>query len=119
MKVFISYAWNDHPDRKDVLAKLVEKMPNFKDAELWDPSTNLEPGDVFRDEIRNAIKTADTYVLLWSKNAANSPYVLYEFGMASAFGIPITVVVLESSDTPDLPAPIDQYQTVNLEKAES
>lgn len=112
-KIFISYSHNEHHKIREAIEKLKRKMPELKDAEIWDPSSNLTAGADFRKEIREQILSSDFYVLLWTKRAADSPWVLYEAGMADASGIPILIVVEPGS--PELHGALSMYQTVKLE----
>ena len=112
-KLFISSSSEDHPKIRTAIEKLKSKMPELKDAETWDPITNINAGTNFRAEIKEQILSSDYYVLLWTKRAAKSPYVLYEAGMAYAIGIPIIIVV--EPDSPKLHGALSNFQTVNLE----
>jgi hypothetical protein len=52
-------------------------------------------------------------VLLWTKGAAESPWVLYEAGMADASGKKMLIAV--EPDAPELIFPFQRYQVVELE----
>lgn len=112
MKIFISHSYNEHHQIDVALEKIKVALPEFKEAEVWDPSTNLTAGSNFREEIKQAILSADVYLLLWSKGAANSPWVLYEAGMADASGKHIIIAVEPNS--PPLIDAFTRYQIVNL-----
>ncbi|NOQ63369.1 MAG: TIR domain-containing protein [Methyloprofundus sp.] len=114
MKLFLSYSYNEHHKISQVLEKIKNKIPEFKDAVIWDPSINLKAGDDFRAEIKKQILASDVYVLLWTKSAADSPWVLYEAGMADASGKPIVIAVEPSS--PKIFDVFSKYQIVELGK---
>jgi hypothetical protein len=112
-KIFISYSTKEHHKILELIEKLKRKMPELKDAEIWDPSSNLTAGADFRKEIKKQILSSDVYVLLWTNSAANSPWVLYEAGMADASGIPILIMVEPGS--PELHGALSMYKTIKLE----
>jgi len=112
-KIFISYSHKEHYKIPEVIEKLKRKMPELEGAEIWDPSSNLSVGADFRKEIKEQILSSDVYVLLWTKDAADSPWVLYEAGMADASGVPILIVTEPGS--PELHGALSMYQTVKLE----
>lgn len=114
MRLFISYSYNDYYKLPEVLKKIQDKLPELKEAEVWDPTENLSAGDNFREEIKKQIKSADLYILFWSEGAADSPWVLYEAGMADASGKPIVVAVEPGS--PELFDTFKKYQVIELEK---
>ena len=113
MKLFISYSYNEDHKLPKVLDIIKDRLPELKDAEVWGP-TNLSAGDNFREEIKKQIMSSDLYILLWSKGAAVSPWVLYEAGMAVASGQPIVVAVEPGS--PELLDALQKYQIIELEK---
>lgn len=69
-KLFISYSHNDLKSAEKI-AKLYEGM----DVDVFFDKHRLKSGYIYSDEIFNFIRTADTFVLCWSENAAQSEYV--------------------------------------------
>lgn len=72
-KLFISYSHND--------LKSAEKIAKIHEAlgiEVFFDKHRLKSGYIYSEEIFNFIRTADTFVLCWSENAAQSEYVQKE-----------------------------------------
>ena len=69
-KLFISYSHNDLKFAEKI-AKLYEGM----DIEVFFDKHKLKAGGIYSEEIFNFIRIADTFVLCWSENAAQSEYV--------------------------------------------
>lgn len=74
-RVFISYAHEDTAQVKfiaEAYRALGDSMEYFFDRH------NLEPGDMYRNKIFEAIDHADLFILCWSKNASASEWVNIE-----------------------------------------
>lgn len=85
-KVFISYSHDDKNKVKLIVeAFKAQKINYFFDRE------SLDPGDYFPKEIQDYIKSADLFVLCWSKNASKSEYVKNERLMALKRAFPQVV----------------------------
>lgn len=69
-KLFISYSHNDLKSAEKI-AKLYEGM----DVDVFFDKHRLKSGYIYSEEIFNFINKADTFVLCWSENAAQSDYV--------------------------------------------
>lgn len=69
-KLFISYSHNDLKSAEKI-AKLYEGM----DVDVFFDKHRLKSGYIYSEEIFNFINKADTFVLCWSENAAQSEYV--------------------------------------------
>ena len=69
-KLFISYSHNDLKSVEKI-AKLYEGM----DVDVFFDKHRLKSGYIYSEEIFNFINKADTFVLCWSENAAQSEYV--------------------------------------------
>lgn len=69
-KLFISYS---HKDIKS--AEKIAKIHEALGIEVFFDKHRLKSGYIFSEEIFNFINTADTFVLCWSENAAQSEYV--------------------------------------------
>lgn len=72
-KLFISYSHNDLKSAEKI-AKLYEGM----DVDVFFDKHRLKSGYIYSEEIFNFINKADTFVLCWSENAAQSEYVQKE-----------------------------------------
>lgn len=78
-KAFVSYS---HKDEKRVLAQLraiTEVAPRMI---FWLDSQSMDNGDVWRQEIRRAIRNADVFLLFWSVCAMQSDEVEKEWRYA-------------------------------------
>ena len=82
-KVFISYAHQDE-SRVRFMARGFKALcvDYFFDRDY------LKAGDVFPVKIRDYIKSADLFILCWSKNAAKSEYVGLELAQALELAFP-------------------------------
>lgn len=117
-QVFISFAWEDRGLVNEALKELRKK-----NVLVPETLSNLE--DVFeknetayiRNQIKNRISNSNTFVVIWSKQAADSPWVQYELGMAQALNIP-TIVALTESKAPQLPAGLKDIQVVRLDSTQ-
>lgn len=73
LKIFISHAYEDNP-----IARKLSKQLRQDGAETWLYYTQVEVGDRLPDFFKEAIEWCDTFLLLWSKEAANSYNVTLE-----------------------------------------
>ena len=78
-KAFVSYSHKDEKRVLNQLAAIVEVAPRMV---FWLDSQSLENGDVWRKEIRRAIRSADVFLLFWSIHASKSPEVEKEWRYA-------------------------------------
>lgn len=70
---FISYSRKDFKE-----ASLFAQGLSENNIHLFFDVSSMEPGDEWKTEIIQSIPKADTFYLMWSENAANSPVVLME-----------------------------------------
>ena len=82
-KLFISYS---HKDIKE--AEKIAKIQEALGTDVFFDKHRLKAGYIFSEEISRFIQTADTFVLCWSENAANSDYVEKERQEALALAYP-------------------------------
>lgn len=91
-KIFVSYA---HQDRG--LFKFIEQelrkhgIISAEEVMLLDPQSEFQAGDNIREAIKNQIRSASKVVIIASENSADSQWVNYEAGMASALEKPIII----------------------------
>lgn len=82
-KIFISYAHEDESRvRPYARAYKTENRDYFFDRDY------LKAGDVFSQEIKDYINSADLFLLFWSENAAKSKYVQIEREQALQLAFP-------------------------------
>ena len=82
-KAFISYSHLDVEKAATMAALLrAQEIPYF-----WDVQS-LGPGAVFNDDIKESIDNCDLFLLLWSKNAADSEFVEKEYLYAMQYAAP-------------------------------
>lgn len=98
-KVFLSYSMKD---RQLVYSALRRFSEGFQTADFEDPADWAQTVADARKAIGDKIRAADTFLLIWSSDAAKSPWVQYELGMAHALDVPIEILVAEGSQA-DLP----------------
>jgi hypothetical protein len=99
MAIFISYSSNDvDQTRLRTFVKKLQQRGVVDPAESFtDVSSHAIPGQPIKAEIRSAIESASTFVLVWTEAASKSQWVNYEAGMADALGKRIVVVIPEGS----------------------
>lgn len=82
-RIFISYA---HKDEQQV--KFIAAAYKAQGVDYFYDSHYLAPSDVYEEKIFDYIDNADLFVLCWSKNAADSEYVLREVERALQHAYP-------------------------------
>lgn len=93
-KIFVSYAYQDR-----ALAERVEEhlrkhgLVVTADVEILDPQKRIQAGGDIREMIKAQMMAASKVVFVTSPNSAQSQWVNYEAGMASALGKPIIAIV--------------------------
>ena len=70
MKVFLSYATSDRPS-----ATLLATEFRSAGLEVWDPVSEVLPGDNWASQIGKALESSDAMVVLLSPEALSSPSV--------------------------------------------
>jgi putative ribosome biogenesis GTPase RsgA len=92
-KIFLSYAQQDREIVERIKSYLREHgVVTTPDVEIFDPQRAIQAGDNFREVIKSEITAASKVVIITSPNSAQSQWVNYEAGMASALGKPIIVI---------------------------
>jgi hypothetical protein len=102
-KIFISYSMDDRPFVYSALKRLQALEP-LHSAEIDDPADWGAKSEDVRKTIGDQMRKADSVLLVWSDQAAESPWVQYEVGMAQALGLPIRVLMAGISVNPCLGA---------------
>jgi hypothetical protein len=111
-RIFVSYSVKDQPDASEALRKWLEQ--HDEPREIQDPFVWASSHRDVRDVIRERIEGSDSFVVVWTKQAPESPWVLYELGMAHALGMPITVL-LAGGEPSAIPNEITEAKIVELE----
>jgi tetratricopeptide (TPR) repeat protein len=91
--LFVSYA---HVDGK-FLTILKEKLESAG-FEVWYDKTFLSPGEDWRSEIDNAIRSSFGMVAVMSPAAFESKYVTYEWAYALGLGLKVVPILLEKTE---------------------
>lgn len=92
-KIFLSYAHKDRAVVDKVKRHLREQvLSTVSDLVFLDPQSEIQSGDNIREIIRSQMMAASKVVIVTSANSAQSQWVNYEAGMASALGKPVLVV---------------------------
>jgi hypothetical protein len=89
-QVFISYASDDEQMARQLRAAL-----NMEDIRVWWAPDSINAGDRFAERIATDLPLCKVFVLLWSKHAAQSPYVKRELDLAAGCGIAILPILLD------------------------
>jgi hypothetical protein len=110
-RIFVSYSMNDQPNASEALRKWLERN---EPGEIQDPFVWASSHHDVREVIRQRIEASDSFVVVWTKQAPESPWVLYELGMAHALGMPITVLLAGGEPTA-IPREITDAKVVDLE----
>jgi hypothetical protein len=111
--VFISYA----REQRSLAEHLAEGLKAHRYDVWWD--ARLSAGQLFDDKIREQIDAAKALAVIWSSEAAASPYVLMEVGIAFAWSkklIPVRVPYFPDSQIPE---PFKKHQAIELTDAEA
>lgn len=102
--VFISYKREDREQAR----LIADALKALKYEVWWD--IELLPGQKFSQEIKEIITGARAAIVLWSKAAVNSPYVLDEAALARSCGI----LVPAKLDDCEMPLGFGGYHTLDL-----
>jgi len=108
MKVFVSYSTRDLADVKALKASLADSP-----IETFVAENSVKPSDSLAKKIKEAIKSCDLFVVVWSNNAKNSDWVSQEVGQAVAFNKKVLPIVLEGST--GLPGFIGELKYISAE----
>lgn len=93
-KIFLSYAYQDRAIAERVEDHLRKHgLITTADVEILDPQKGLQARSNIREMIKAQIMAASRVVIITSPNSAQSQWVNYEAGMASALGKPIIAIV--------------------------
>jgi nucleoside 2-deoxyribosyltransferase len=114
-QVFLSYAFTDRDLAQTTIQKLQKQgvLRNESLENIDSAQTISFDGDI-REGIKERIQKSDIVILVWSKDAARSPWVQYEVGMAQALERPILIARADKS-APDLPAELNENQIIELD----
>jgi hypothetical protein len=113
-RVFLSYAWSDHQLAQNAIQQLYEKGLLERDVASIDYPETQATTQHIRNQIKERIRTSDIVVLIWSRHAAESPWVQYELGIAQALERPILIAWADKL-APDLPTQIKESQVLQLD----
>ncbi len=114
-KIFISYAHQDNEQISKLKSALTEKGIISNEAVSFEDSQMpMVPGSSIRGALRNAIESANTVVVYWTKNSAASEFVNYEMGMADALDKKL-VVVTPKGERMSLPSNLTDIHMVELD----
>lgn len=116
--IFLSY---DRQDRGLVEAvhRTLRKhgIVTGNDVVIMDPHQKLKAGSNVRQMIKDQISSASKVVIIASNNSANSVWVNYEAGMASALGKPIVIVGKKGSGkTAQMLRTFGNVQSIEMEE---
>lgn len=114
-KIFLSYAQQDREIAERIEGYLREHgIVTTPEAEFFDPQKGIQAGDNIREILKSEITASSRVVIITSPNSAQSQWVNYEAGMASALGKPIVVVGVGGVGNKFLQA-LGDVQTIEIE----
>lgn len=114
-RIFISHARQDNQQLDKLMSALTEKGIISEDSVSFEDSQMpMVPGSSIRGAIRQAMESADTVVVYWTKNSASSDFVNYEIGMADALDKNL-VVVKPKNERTQLPFNLADIQVVEVD----
>ncbi len=96
--VFLSYSRRDREVTLRLHAALVERG-----KEVWIDEEDIPPTAHWRDDVREAIEAADSFVFLISPDSAASPECACELEHAEALSKRVIGVLVRAIDPQDLP----------------
>ncbi len=96
-RIFISYAW----ENKDIVRRLERELRNAG-LEVWVDDQQARAGDNLPKRISDALEWCTTLILLWSKEAAKSPWVEDEWTNAHSGRKQIIPCLLDGEKLPFL-----------------
>ena len=108
---FISYSSKDQ-----LLANFVHSELSRQGLSVFMASVSLKPGENWSDSIRANLKASSWVILLASRDACQSAYVLQETGMAMITDKRLIPIVWDISPS-ELPGWIDRNHALNLNGA--
>lgn len=115
-KIFLSYAHQDRNIAERIEGHLREHgIIETSDVEFFDPQKDIQAGDNIRETLKNAMTASTTVVIITSPNSAQSQWVNYEAGMASALGKRIVVVGVGSSGSEFVQA-LENVQMIEIKE---
>ena len=117
-KIFVSYAHQDRKYLKGLEQQLRKHgIVSGGDVVLIDPH-EIQPGENIREALRNQIRSATKVVIIVSKNSADSEWVNYEAGMASALEKPIVIIGGKGSGKTVFAKALGNVQSIESEEAD-
>jgi hypothetical protein len=96
MRIFISYSRHDSD-----FARTLEVRLSDHGCNVWLDTEKLHLGQLWREEIVQAISDCDSFVILLSTRSIHSENVVKELSLAESSGKKILPVMIEQVDIPD------------------
>jgi hypothetical protein len=98
--VFVSYSFEDGP-----LAGAIVHDLKARGLDVFIAESSLSSGRQWREQIRDAVRSSRSAVLLITRASLRSTWVLAEAGALASQGIP-TVILYDGVATSEIPAPL-------------
>ncbi|MGB8218516.1 MAG: toll/interleukin-1 receptor domain-containing protein [Candidatus Methanoperedens sp.] len=93
LKIFISYSTND----LEKIKPISKYISNIQGTKIFLAEENMKPSSEVIQTIINTIKSADIFLVFFSKDAKESEYVQQEIGVAKGNNIIIIPILLDSN----------------------
>ena len=110
-RVFISHAAKDH----DLAAEIRETLQQ-SGVDSFVASLGIEPGDIWADSIRDALRDCSAAIILLTPNSINSAWVMAEAGALWALDVPF-IPAISYVALGDLPELITSRQCIDVSTA--
>jgi hypothetical protein len=110
-RVFISHSHKDRWIAKQCL-RLIEEVGEGR-IEAFLDERDIEVGQRITEEILEAIRRCDEFMLLLSANSKDRPWVTFEIGAACSHNKPV-MAILHNLNPQEMPEMIYPYKAVDL-----
>lgn len=112
-RVFLSYSRND-----ELYVSYLKKILHDNDLEIITIENNVVSDNSIKEAINNAIKAADIFILVFSKNSMNSMYFNYELNYSIGYlnNLKSRTIIPIVLDDVKLPFDISSIRYINIDK---
>jgi TIR domain len=109
--VFLSYS----PDDAPVIEQLEAQLKQYPEISIWRDQERVCREPKWQQALGKVISEKDMLFLTWSKHAATSTYVTFEWQTALALKKPIILSLLDNTPLPSSLTEFPSYHATNLE----
>jgi hypothetical protein len=113
-RVFVSYSRENEDE-----AKRLEVLLKQRDIQVWRDKKSIYAGEAWPKAIGKGIAESDLFLLLWSRDAAQSHFVDFEWNTAIALKKTVLPLLLDRTDLPPSLSAINAVSLVDYNEAVS